>query len=163
MTFDPTLGPQRLQTLQTLHTQAAEASQTAAQAVGKQQQTLRAAQAKLEQLQGYAAQYRDQMQAAGTTATPWSQVRDLRGFVQRIEAAVAAQQAEVQRQQHVLAERSAQWAAARQREKAFEVLIEQYQAQQRQGQNISAIKSLQDWALRRASQFLPSSQQQSDA
>lgn len=162
MTYNNTLSPQRLETLRTLHTQAAESSQSAGQAVGKQQDVLRSAQAKLEQLQSYAAQYRAQMQALGSAGTAWSQVRDLRGFVDRIETAIAAQQTELNRQQQVLAELSAQWGAARQREKAFEVLIDQHQAQNRQGQKISALKNLQEWAVRRASQFLPSSQQRSD-
>jgi len=162
MTYNNTLSPQRLETLQTLHTQAAEASQNAGQLVGKQQEVLRSAQAKLEQLQSYAAQYREQMQALGAAGTAWSQVRDLRGFVDRIEAAITAQHNELSRQQHILAELTAKWGAARQREKAFEVLIDQHQAQNRQGQKVSALKSLQEWAVRRASQFLPSSQQRSD-
>lgn len=162
MTYNNTLSPQRLETLQTLHTQAAENSQSAGLLVGKQQDVLRSAQAKLEQLQSYAAQYRAQMQALGSAGTAWSQVRDLRGFVDRIEAAITAQQTELSRQQQVLAELSAQWGAARQREKAFEVLIDQHQAQNRQGQKASALKNLQEWAVRRASQFLPSSQQRSD-
>ena len=162
MTYNNTLSPQRLETLQTLHTQAAESSQSAGLLVGKQQDVLRSAQAKLEQLQSYAAQYRAQMQALGSAGTAWSQVRDLRGFVDRIEAAITAQQTELSRQQQVLAELSAQWGAARQREKAFEVLIDQHQAQNRQGQKVSALKNLQEWAMRRASQFLPSSQQRSD-
>ena len=162
MTYNNTLSPQRLETLQTLHTQAAESSQSAGLLVGKQQDVLRSAQAKLEQLQSYAAQYREQMQALGSAGTAWSQVRDLRGFVDRIEAAITAQQTELSRQQQVLAELSAQWGAARQREKAFEVLIDQHQAQNRRGQKVSALKNLQEWAVRRASQFLPSSQQRSD-
>jgi len=162
MTYNNTLSPQRLETLQTLHTQAVEASQNAGQLVGKQQEVLRSAQAKLEQLQSYAAQYRQQMQTLGSAGTAWSQVRDLRGFVDRIEAAMTAQQAELNRQQQLLAELTAQWGATRQREKAFEVLIDQHQAQSRQGQKVSALKNLQEWAVRRASQFLPSSQQRSD-
>ena len=162
MTYNNTLSPQRLETLQTLHAQAVEASQAAGQLVGKQQEVLRSAQAKLEQLQSYAAQYREQMQTLGSAGSAWSQVRDLRGFVDRIEAAIAAQQAELNRQQDRLTELSAQWGAARQREKAFEVLIDQHQAQKRQGQKASALKNLQEWAVRRASQFLPSSQQRSD-
>jgi|GEM_PF-1865342 flagellar FliJ protein len=162
MTYNNTLSPQRLETLQTLHTQAVEASQNAGQLVGKQQEVLRSAQAKLEQLQSYAAQYREQMQTLGSAGTAWSQVRDLRGFVDRIEAAITAQQAELNRQQQLLAELTAQWGATRQREKAFEVLIDQHQAQSRQGQKVSALKNLQEWAVRRASQFLPSSQQRSD-
>jgi flagellar FliJ protein len=162
MTYNNTLSPQRLETLQTLHTQAVEASQNAGQLVGKQQEVLRSAQAKLEQLQSYAAQYREQMQTLGSAGTAWSQVRDLRGFVDRIEAAITAQQAELNRQQQLLADLTAQWGATRQREKAFEVLIDQHQAQSRQGQKVSALKNLQEWAVRRASQFLPSSQQRSD-
>lgn len=162
MTYNSTLSPQRLETLQTLHAQSVEASQSASQSVGKQQEIFRAAQAKFEQLQSYAAQYREQIQTLGSAGTAWSQVRDLRGFVDRIEAAITAQQVELNRQQHTLAELTAQWTASRQREKAFEVLIGQHQAQHRQGQKVSALKNLQEWAVRRASQFLPSSQQRSD-
>lgn len=162
MTYNNTLDPQRLQTLQTLHAQAVEASQNCGQAVGRQQDVLRSAQSKLEQLQSYAAQYREQMHAVGTVGSAWSQVRDLRGFVERIDSAIAAQHGEIARQQQALAACTAQWTAARQREKAFEVLIDQMQAQTRQGQKASALKSLQEWAVRRASQFLPSSQQRSD-
>lgn len=162
MTYDNTLSPQRLETLQALHAQAVEASQNTGQLVGKQQESLRAAQAKLVQLQSYAAQYREQMQTLGSAGTAWSQVRDLRGFVDRIESAIAAQHQELSRQQHALAELTAQWTGIRQREKAFEVLIGQHEAQQRQGQKRSALKNLQEWAVRRASQFLPSSQQRTD-
>ncbi|MGC9162181.1 MAG: flagellar export protein FliJ [Thiomonas sp.] len=162
MSSNGTAGKQRLDTLQALYAQAEQASLAAGQAVGQQQERLRSAQAKLEQLQSYAAQYREQIAALGATGAPWSQVRDLRGFVDRIDAAIAAQRAELARQQQRLAEITAQWAAARQREKAFAVLIEQHQAQSRLVQKRSALKNLQDWALRRASQFLPSSQQRSD-
>lgn len=162
MTYNNTLSPQRLETLQALHAQAVEASENAGQLVGKQQDILRAAQAKLAQLESYAAQYREQIQTLGTAGTAWSQVRDLRGFVDRIESAITAQKIELNRQQLVLTELMGQWTAARQREKAFEVLIDQHQAQKRQGQKASALKNLQEWAVRRASQFLPSSQQRSD-
>lgn len=153
---------QRLDTLQTLHAQAEQTSQAAGQAVGQQQEHIRSAQAKLEQLQSYVAQYREQIAALGAAGAPWSQVRDLRGFVDRIDAAIAAQRTELTRQQQRLAELTAQWAAARQREKAFAVLIEQHQAQSRLVQKRSALKNLQEWAVRRASQFLPSSQQRSN-
>ena len=89
-------------------------------------------------------------------------MRDLRGFIDRIDAGITAQQAEIAGAQRALADLTAQWTAARQREKAFEVLIDQHQAQQRQGQKASALRNLQEWALRRASQFLPTSQQRSN-
>ena len=162
MTYDNTLSPQRLETLQALHAQAVDAAQNAGQRVGKQQEVLRAARAKLAQLESYAAQYRGQIDSLGATGAAWSQVRDLRGFVDRIESTITAQKIELDRQQLVLTELMGQWTALRQREKAFEVLIDQHQAQKRQGQKASALKNLQEWAVRRASQFLPSSQQRSD-
>lgn len=162
MTYNTALTPHRLDTLQALHNQALEASQKIGLSVGKQQEALRQAQAKLEQLHRYAAQYREQMQVLGTVGTAWSQVRDLRGFIDRIDAGITAQQAEIAGTQRALADLTAQWTAARQREKAFEVLIDQHQAQQRQGQKASSLKNLQEWALRRVSQFLPTSQQRSN-
>jgi flagellar FliJ protein len=162
MTYDSTTQAHRLDTLRTLHAQAEQASQAAAQAVGQQQQVLQAAQRKLAQLQSYAAQYRGQIAALGSSAAMWSQVRDLRAFVERIDAAIALQQEEIGRQQQRLEELKSQWAAARQREKAFSVLIDQLQAQQRQQQKTSVVKNLQEWAARRVSQFLPSTQQGSD-
>ena len=162
MTYDAGLTAQRLETLQTLHGQAAQASGKLAVAAGAQQQALRQAQAKLEQLQRHAAGYRDEAQRVGAAGTSWSRVRDLRGFVDRIDAALAAQRAEIDRLQQAIADIGVQWTAARQREKAFEVLIDQHQARQRQDRKAGAVKNLQDWALRRASPFLPSSQQVSE-
>ncbi len=162
MTYDPGLTVQRLETLQTLHDQAAEASGKLAVAAGGQQQALRQAQAKLDQLERYAAQYREEMERVGAAGASWSQVRDLRGFVDRIDAAIAAQKAEIERLQQVAADLAAQWTATRQREKAFEVLIDEHQARQQQKQKVGALKNLQEWALRRVSQFRPSSQQQTE-
>lgn len=161
MTYQPTI-PQRLDTLLHLHTQARQTSETAGLRVGQVQEQLRAGQAKLQQLQQYAAQYRAQLERLGVQGGDWAQMRDLRGFIERVEQAIAAQQQDLARLQAQLAEAVQALQAARQREKAFEVLIEQQHAQHKYTQKRHMLKELQEWALRRASQFLPSSQQRSE-
>ncbi len=161
MTYQPTT-PQRLDTLMHLHAEARQASESAGLRVGQAQEQQRAAQAKLEQLQQYAAQYRAQLEQLGAQGGDWAQMRDLRGFIERVEQSIAAQQQDIARLQAQLAEAVQALQAARQREKAFEVLIEQHQAQNKHTQKRHMLKELQEWAVRRASQFLPSSQQRSD-
>lgn len=161
MTYNTTSG-QRLDTLQHLHTQAEQASQTAGVQVGQQQELLRAAQTKLDQLIDYGNQYRVKLQQMTVQGIPWGQARDMRDFIDRVDAAIAAQREELNRQQEQLGALMQQLQAARQREKAFEVLIDQHRAQNLQTQKRHMLKELQDWAVRRVSQFLPSSQQRTD-
>ena len=155
-------SPQRLDTLQHLHTQAEQASQNVGVQVGQQQEQLRAAQTKLDQLVDYGNQYRGKLQQMTTQGSAWGQVREMREFIDRVDAAITAQRQEIARQKNQLGELMQQLQAARQREKAFEVLIDQHVAQNRQTQKRHMLKDLQEWAVRRVSQFLPSSQQRSD-
>ena len=143
----------RLQTLRELLEQAQRAGQELAVAVKRAQAEQQRAEAKLQNLQQYAEQYRRQLAEVERAGGAWSQVRDLRGFLERLAVAQAAQRGEVERSRGQCAEQLRAWTAARQKEKAYEVLLAQEQgvalAQQRRRQQAD----FQEWSLNRQPGF----------
>lgn len=143
----------RLQTLRDLLEQAQRAAQEIAITVKRAQTEQQRAEAKLRNLQQYAEQYRRQLREREQAGAQWSLVRDLRGFLDRLAAAQVAQRGEVERSREQCAEHLRAWTSARQKEKAYEVLLAQEQgvalAQQRRRQQAD----FQEWSLNRQPAF----------
>ncbi len=151
--FPSSASTRRSQVLRDLLEQAQRAAQEIAVAVKRAQVEQQRAEAKLQNLQQYAEQYRLQLAERERAGAPWSQVRDLRGFLDRLAAAQAAQRGDVERSREQCAEHLRAWTTARQKEKAYEVLLAQEQgvalAQQRRRQQAD----FQEWSLNRRPVF----------
>lgn len=150
---DSSSHPQRIQTLRNLHEQAQRAGQELAVRLRRAQAEQAQAENKLRSLEQFFAQYRQQLVDVERRGGAWSQVRDLRNFIDRLAAAQAQQRGDVERARAHCAEHLRAWTAARQKEKAFEVLLAQEQgtvlAQQRKRQQAD----LQEWSLNRQTGF----------
>ncbi len=149
-------NPQRVQTLRNLHEQAQRAGQELAVRLRRAQAEQLQAENKLRSLEQFSAQYRQQLEEQERRGGAWSQVRDLRAFLDRLAAAQAQQRSEVERARGACAAQQQAWTAARQKEKAFEVLLAQEHgvalAQQRKRQQAD----LQEWSLNRRPGFADS-------
>ncbi len=150
--------PQRIEALRSLHSQAVETGQHLALALQQIQVQHDQARDKLHNLQNYATEYRRQLQALETQGGDWSKVRDLRGFMAKVESALAAQLGEIHRIQALHAEKSKTWATARQREKAYELLLAQQHVHVKSLAQKKALTEIQDWALNPQSQFVNTNQ-----
>ncbi|MDE2128441.1 MAG: flagellar FliJ family protein [Betaproteobacteria bacterium] len=151
--------PQRIEALQTLHAQAAELGQQIALALKQLKAQHEQAMQKHDSLLSYAQQYRQHLQAIEAQGGDWSKVRDLRAFIAKVGAALAAQQAEINRLQTLHAEQQQAWASARQREKAYELLLAQQHVFVKAHQQRQAQHEMQEWALSPQSQFSTTTQQ----
>ncbi|MDE2121814.1 MAG: flagellar FliJ family protein, partial [Betaproteobacteria bacterium] len=116
---DSSSHSQRIQTLRNLHEQAQRAGQELAVRLRRAQAEQAQAENKLRSLDQFAAQYRQQLGDVERRGGAWSQVRDLRSFLDRLAAAQAQQRTEIERAHANCAEHLRAWTAARQKEKAF--------------------------------------------
>lgn len=151
--------PQRIEALQMLHAQAAELGQQIALALRQIKVQHEEAMKKHESLLSYAQQYEQHLQALEAQGGDWSKVRDLRVFIARVGAALAAQQAEINRLQNMHAEQRQAWTSARQREKAYELLLAQQHVFVKAREQRQAQHEMQEWALSPQSQFSTTTQQ----
>jgi flagellar FliJ protein len=154
----PQATPQRIEALRTLYAQALESGQLLAMELKQIQTRHDQARGKLQNLQNYALQYQQQLQALETLGGAWSKVRDLRSFIAKIDVAKASQHAEIKQIQGMHAEKSSHWAAARQREKAYEILLAQQHVHVKSQEVKKAHTEMQEWALNPQSQFVNTSQ-----
>ncbi|NNM66082.1 MAG: flagellar protein FliJ [Burkholderiales bacterium] len=150
--------PQRIEALRSLHSQAVETGQHLALDLKQTQVQHDQARDKLDNLRNYASEYRRQLQALESQGGDWSKVRDLRGFITKVDAAQTAQLAEINRIQALHAEKSKAWAAARQREKAYELLLAQQHVHVKSLAQKRALAEMQDWALNPQSHFVNTNQ-----
>ena len=151
--FSSSASTRRLQTLRELLEQAQRAAQEIAVAVKRAQLEQQRAEAKLQNLHQYGEQYRRQLLERERAGAPWSQVRDLRGFLDRLAAAQAAQRDEVERNREQCAEQLRAWTSARQKEKAYEVLLAQEQGVALAHQRRRQQADFQEWSLNRRPAF----------
>lgn len=155
----PNANPQRIQALQTLHSQAVEVGQQIAlnlkQIRGQHEQAVQ----KYDSLMSYAQQYRQQLQEIEVQGGDWSKVRDLRAFIAKVGAALAAQQAEINRLQSLHDAQRQAWTSSRQREKAYELLLAQQHVFVKAHEQQQAQHDIQEWALSPQSQFSTTTQQ----
>ncbi len=145
-----------MQMLREMLDHAQQAAQDCARALQRAQSEQTQAEAKLRNLQEFAEQYRLQLAEQQSRGGEWSRVRDLRGFLDRVAAAQAAQRVEVERAIARCGEHMRAWTSARQKHKAYEVLLAQEEglalAQRRKVQQAE----LQDWSLNRRPGFADS-------
>ncbi len=146
---DPTPNLQRIQTLRNLHEQAQRAGRELAARLQRAQAEQARAEDKLRSLEQFSLQYREQLGELQRRGGAWSQVRDLRGFLDRLAAAQAQQRVELERVRQACAEQLRAWTSARQKEKAFEVLLAQEEGVLHVVQRKRQQVELQDWTLNR--------------
>lgn len=138
---------QRIQALETLHERAVERAGGLARILGTIRAEHQRAIDRLAQLEDYARQYREQLSRAETQGGAWSIVRDMRAFIARLDAAQAAQRAEIERIVARCDAASAEWTEERRREKAFELLITQQHGILRAQAVRREFDELQEWSL----------------
>ena len=138
--------PQRLNALQLLHERASDHGRELARALGQAQTQHAQAVQQLHNLQGYAAQYRSQLAALEAAGGAWVKVREMRAFIARVDAAQTAQREEIARIEALQAQRSREWADARQQEKAFEMLIGKHHEAERGYEQRRFMQEIQEWS-----------------
>ena len=138
--------PQRLAALQLLHERASDHGRDLARALGQAQAQHAQALQQLRNLQAYAAQYRAELAALEAAGGAWVKVREMRAFIARIDAAQTAQREEIARIEALQAQRSREWADARQQEKAFEMLIGKHHDAVRGYENKQFMQEIQEWS-----------------
>ena len=138
--------PQRLNALQLLHERASDQGRELARALGQAQNEHAQAVQQLRNLQAYAAQYRSQLAALEGAGGAWVKVREMRAFIARIDAAQTAQREEIARIEALQAQRSREWADARQQEKAFEMLIGKHHEAVRGYEQRRFMQEIQEWS-----------------
>lgn len=80
------------------------------------------AQSRLDQLQGFLADYREQFRTAMQSGLETGRLQDFRAFLAKLERAVDLQGAEVRRSHEAWAAKHREWLDLRQREQAMDVL-----------------------------------------
>ena len=112
-------APFRLQTVLEL---AARRLEVATVELQKLRARLQQAQEKLDQLQGYRAEYEASLAAALAQGLPADRLRDFHAFLAKLARAIEAQGAEVARSRQAWEEEHQRWLRLRSREQALHVL-----------------------------------------
>ncbi len=149
-------NPQRAQALRNLYEQAQQAAQEMAIRLKRAQAEQAQAEAKLLSLRQFEGQYRGQLAELEQRGGNWGAVRDLRAFIDRLAAAQAAQRDEIVSARTRCEDHLRAWTGARQKEKAFEVLLAQEQGLAQAVMRQRQQSDLQEWALNRQSGFADS-------
>lgn len=141
---------QRIHALEVLHDRAVESARDGAQLLGRIKADQQRAEDKLTQLQEFTQQYRDRLCEMETRGGTWSELRDIRAFIARLDGAQAAQASEISRIAAQCERATLDWTEQRRREKAFELLL----AQQHDMVRAQALRresdELQEWNLNAA-------------
>src|SRR5262245_15050791 len=103
----------------------------AARRLGASLSQLRESSARLDMLERYREEYRRRLGEAGTRGLGAEELRNWRGFFERLEEAVAQQRAEMTAVQGGVEALRGRWIAERQRERSFGMLAERAAAEQR--------------------------------
>ncbi len=118
------VAPFRLQTVLEL---AARRLDVATGELQKLRARLQQGQEKLDQLQGYRAEYEASLAAALTQGLPADRLRDFQAFLAKLARAIEAQGAEVARLRQAWEEEHQRWLRLRNREQALQVLRERHE------------------------------------
>lgn len=143
--------PQRLAALKLLHERAVEHARELARALGEARARRDQAAQQLGSVQQFSVQYRAQLGALEAAGSSWAQLRDLRAFIARLDAACEAQRQELARIDVLQAQRGREWAEARQREKAYAMLIERHDEASRTYEQQRAWQEMQEWSVQASS------------
>ncbi len=127
---------------------ASEDGRALALALARLQRQLGEAEGKLQLLRDYVGQYREQLRCTESAGTEWSRANAMRAFIHRIEEALAAQENELKNLQCSGNGLLAQWQHARQREKAFGLLVDRHAMEARLQAARRLQKEIDEWTLR---------------
>jgi flagellar FliJ protein len=108
--------------LQPLINLAEDKSQAAAQALARLKQAWQEAENKLQQLQGFLAEYNQRLQQQAQTGFSISQLRDFQAFILKLELAIRAQVEEVERCRIRWQQGQEEWQAREREVKAYQTL-----------------------------------------
>jgi len=108
--------------LQPLINLAEDKSQAAAQALARLKQAWQEAENKLQQLQGFLAEYNQRLQQQAQTGFSISQLRDFQAFILKLELAIRAQAEEVERCRIRWQQGQEEWQAREREVKAYQTL-----------------------------------------
>jgi flagellar protein FliJ len=108
--------------LQPLINLAQDRSQAAAQALARLKNAWQEAENKLQQLQGYLAEYNNRLQQQAQTGFSISQLRDFQAFILKLELAIRAQVEEVERCHARWQQGQVEWQAREREVKAYQTL-----------------------------------------
>lgn len=117
--------------------------------LGKQRSLLSEVQQKLQLLENYLQQYRNQAIAAETSGILGAQALDTRNFIHQLEQVLQIQKENALRQQQSVAQIQSEWASARVQEKGFAALARRIEIEQHELELRKIQKELDEWANRR--------------
>lgn len=117
--------------------------------LGKQRSLLNEVQQKLQLLENYLQQYRNQAIAAETSGILGAQALDTRNFIHQLEQVLQIQKENALRQQQSVAQIQSEWASARVQEKGFAALARRIEIEQHELELRTIQKELDEWANRR--------------
>ncbi|MBU2741585.1 flagellar export protein FliJ [Acidithiobacillus thiooxidans] len=117
--------------------------------LGKQRSLLSEVQQKLQLLENYLQQYRNQAIAAETSGILGAQALDTRNFIHQLEQVLQIQKENALRQQQSVAQIQSEWASARVQEKGFAALARRIEIEQHELELRTIQKELDEWANRR--------------
>lgn len=116
--------------------------------LGRQRALLREVQNKLQLLENYLAQYREQAAAAECVGILSTQAMEMRNFIAQLEQVLRLQRENLQHQEQQVNCLQREWVAARGREKGLATLAQRLEMEQRQLELRKIQKELDDWATR---------------
>jgi flagellar FliJ protein len=121
--------------LETVRTVAHQRADDAARALNGHAVRLRAAQEKLDQLEQYRNEYREQRTAAMRTGIQAGRLRDYDAFLSRLDEAIVQQSVEVTRARAVWEQALAHWQELDQRGQAMDTLHTRHELAERAHEN----------------------------
>ncbi|WP_291525068.1 flagellar export protein FliJ [Acidithiobacillus sp.] len=119
-----------------------------AQTLGRQRALLHEIQNKLQLLENYLAQYREQAVAAEQAGILSAQAMEMRSFIAQLEQVLKLQRENLQHQQQQVRWLQGEWAAARGRGKGLASLAQRLENEQRNQALRKMQKDLDEWAMR---------------
>lgn len=127
---------------------AKEKKDAAALRLTKSLALVRESQSRLELLERYREEYRGKLRGAGSQGMSSDELRNFRGFLAKLDEAIAQQAAEVEALKKGATDCQGRWQAERRREKSFDVLAGRADERDRAGEAKRLQKMIDEFALR---------------
>lgn len=140
----------RQDTIFFLRTDADKRQKDLAISLGRQRGLLQDIQQKLQMLENYLLQYRQQAVAAEKSGILSVQALDMRHFIHQLEQVLQIQKANLEHQRHHVAQLQSQWVTARGQEKGLAALARRLESEQRDRELRKIQRELDEWANRSA-------------
>ncbi len=125
---------------------SAHKEQDAARSLSECRQQLQLQEQRLQELQHYRAEYVRRLQEAGVGGMGVAEMRNFQAFMDKLDQAVAQQQAFIGRLQNDFEQRKRQWLAARNRIKALDIVVDRYRSEEQRDEDRSTQKDQDDRA-----------------